>query len=505
MQKLLTLSLVLLFLGAARLPAQSRFVTESSEQLGIYDALVFWPSQVSQEFAYSFGQLDFISILLEFSQSDVQIIIHEGTLTGSVVAVSSDKFVIPEAPQLTTFTFLEPVMLLPGTLYVMEVALQDFGALGLIPDAYSKGRMLVDGVPYPGYALIFSAGVFIPALLPTQPSITHVMEGQSVVLFPEATLTNSYITNYQGVTLAVSLGAETFPEDTFELLNYDPAFYSLNDPYAGFLVFNNEIIGTVSRGLVTRDLTINFNSRATAATVQQTIRNITFRSGSSNPTTANRNVSLVFAHPSGATVVSSVLQIIPVNDTPLAGPVVEITGRAFPHALPGGVQFPAIPAIIARRGEIVPVVLDGSQSYDLDSTTLDYEWTDGTNLLRNQGKRVTNNFSLGFHLLFLTVRDEQGLTGTTYIGFEVLTAQAALKIILGSIDELDVPTQTQRSLRSPLRQAATALTQQRTGLTKRLLKKFQDRISQALDSDDLRYMTRNYLDASQTIIDGIHP
>lgn len=166
------------------------------------------------------------------------------------------------------------------------------------------------------------------------------------------------------------------------------------------------------------------------------------------------------------------------------------------------------PAVIVRQSnKSAAVILDGSQSFALDSTSLDYTWADKAVLLANQGVRVTNSFSVGTHSIYLTVTDEWGLAATNRFAleFEVMTAHTMLTRLLNALGKYNAlhPTEyRQHRLLSPLRHARLAVARRHFGLAKRFVSIFQDRVNQELaDSDP--FFAELYAGTGQAIINGL--
>ncbi|NOS69667.1 MAG: tandem-95 repeat protein [Verrucomicrobia bacterium] len=114
------------------------------------------------------------------------------------------------------------------------------------------------------------------------------------------------------------------------------------------------------------------------------------------------------------------LTVLPVNDAPEPKIVVSPLTK-----LPGISNL----VVIARVCCNAVVILDGSQSADVENDSLQFVWTEGTNTLGTTAT-VTNHFAPGNHVVNLAVTDGVD-TNTATATFAVLTpAQAVHSLVL---------------------------------------------------------------------------
>jgi hypothetical protein len=94
------------------------------------------------------------------------------------------------------------------------------------------------------------------------------------------------------------------------------------------------------------------------------------------------------------------------------------------------------------------VVLDGSDSSDVDHDQLTYVWKEGTNVFA-QGVMVTNQFEPGTHELALEVSDGTDSTKET-LTVEVAAASDAIAAIIVFISEAGLDARDSKALLHPL-------------------------------------------------------
>ena len=85
------------------------------------------------------------------------------------------------------------------------------------------------------------------------------------------------------------------------------------------VTYGGVTIGTFTGGIGTSPLVINFNSNATSAVVQATLRNITYENVSDDPATTPRNVRVVLSDGDGGTsnVENKTINVTAINDAPV--------------------------------------------------------------------------------------------------------------------------------------------------------------------------------------------
>ena len=133
------------------------------------------------------------------------------------------------------------------------------------------------------------------------------------------------------------------------------------------------------------------------------------------------------------------LTVRPVNDPPVAkitvSPLIE---------LPGITNRVVISAVCGNG----TVVLDGSESSDVEHDQLTYFWMEGTNVFA-QGAMVTNEFEPGTHELALEVSDGTANAKET-VTVEVAAPSDAIAAIIVSISETGLDGRDSKALLHPL-------------------------------------------------------
>jgi hypothetical protein len=121
------------------------------------------------------------------------------------------------------------------------------------------------------------------------------------------------------------------------------------------------------------------------------------------------------------------------------------------------------------------VILDGSQSSDIENDALQFSWTEGTNTLGTTAT-VTNRFAPGGHTVTLLVTDGQD-TATTTTTFQVLSPAEAVTSLARVVEQADLGGRNATPLLASLRAAAASF--ERCNLTAGLnqLEAFQHKVS----------------------------
>src|SRR3974390_2963909 len=122
-------------------------------------------SPLGQSFTPTLTSLNLVNLLTVGGTATLEMDIHSGSISGSVLAVS-EPTVIPfsGAPSEASFIFSAPVTLIPGDLYVLEPVLVS-GVLLVVstnPDNYPGGNQILLGTGQPGNDLWFQEGISTP-------------------------------------------------------------------------------------------------------------------------------------------------------------------------------------------------------------------------------------------------------------------------------------------------------------------------------------------------------
>ncbi|MSU59245.1 MAG: tandem-95 repeat protein, partial [Pedosphaera sp.] len=139
------------------------------------------------------------------------------------------------------------------------------------------------------------------------------------------------------------------------------------------------------------------------------------------------------------------ITVRPVNDAPFAkiavSPLTEFAGVTNK-------------IIIAPVCGDAAVVLDGSQSSDVENDPLQYLWLEGTNIL-STAATFTNDFAPGPHTVTLVVSDGVD-TGVATVTFDVLTPSESVGLLMDLVTEANVGRRNARPLLATLRAAAAS-------------------------------------------------
>ena len=165
-----TNTLLSFFLAVASIVGVARSQDECFDQVNTGATAGGWVipglSPVGQEFRPTDHSLDTVDLLMNSQSSSTgqaRVRIRRSTITGPVLGTSTLFALSPPASPLTLarFRFLQPVALVPGDRYVLEVEHVVGSRLGvfLTPGSpYSRGRAIQSGIPQSGSDLWFRTG-----------------------------------------------------------------------------------------------------------------------------------------------------------------------------------------------------------------------------------------------------------------------------------------------------------------------------------------------------------
>jgi hypothetical protein len=112
--------------------------------------------------------------------------------------------------------------------------------------------------------------------------------------------------------------------------------------------------------------------------------------------------------------------------------------------------------ILSINGSNAAVVLDASQSSDVDTTALGFIWsTREPPALLGRGEVITNVFGVGSHIVHLEARDGMA-TDTTSVTFDVITLSDAVALLTGLVSDAALGRSQQRPLLTTLKAASRA-------------------------------------------------
>ena len=460
---------------------------EASQSTFVFSYDRLWGAlPVGQEFTPSLPWLDFVD--LKFAReypTVVEVHIREGTITGAVVAVSAPEASAVYPNVITRFTFSNAVPLVPGAQYVLEVAHAESpadvaaaGYLARVPsNAYSSGRAIWGGLPIENEDLDFALGVLVPEIV--VPSALGYYEDQGALLLaPEATFANGYIDYTNGRNLTVTMRVFSGNAASLGILWISNDSPGTNQPlylaggYAGTI--------TISPGRLT--IEARFDTNCAPTMIEELIRRLYYVNPSQRPDIFPDTVSIRIDDGRASTELRFSIDFHNINDPPtraaihLRTPVLELPGSE-------------LPVIIARRGNVAQVWLDGSGSEDVDTSLLFYRWRITGVRASLTGSSVQRNLRIGRKQVRLTVSDGAYSVSATN-GFEVISAQTAVRRLNS---EVSASAEAQSAgLPRLLRRAAAAYALGRYARAIELLEQFDTRVSETIEptNPDLGYRWR---------------
>ncbi|MBI3850912.1 MAG: tandem-95 repeat protein [Verrucomicrobia bacterium] len=185
------------------------------------------------------------------------------------------------------------------------------------------------------------------------------------------------------------------------------------------------------------------------------------------------------------------LNVISVNDPPMAKATVS------PLA-----QFPGLTnlVVISPNNSNATVVLDGSQSTDVENDPLQYSWLEGTNVIAS-GVLATNHLDIGTHTITLVVSDGMDV-GTDTAVVEVITPVQSVGILISLVEESTLSRQNRSPLIVTLKAAAASFEseRQRPGINQ--LNAFQNKVRAQVTPLDPA-LAESLINAAQVIIDAL--
>ncbi len=463
-------------LGALRgLGANATFVTAGVPPGTITPVLssgsIWNNAPVGQEFVATLPVLDFVTVYFASkTNAHYEIVLHEQTITGPVVAVSERIQRLHLGLDFGVFNFAPQLALLPGATYVLEfvqvetpTSALDAATVYRWQDVYDGGRLIWQGNPQDRYDLYFSAGVVVPSLLSSNLDlfIPQTADGVPRLVDPNAAFGNFYLTNFDGALLeweinsfydSISLSNGGNSEIVITPATGDIFLAGEVVPFGKLLAnepgSNTFIVFGHSR------VSVQLNAQADADAVGALLRSLTY-TASVRPVIAPHirifppfefpTLRVTFSHPLGYTTESRWVNV--------SHPYVNIPPPSRIFVRGSGSFLSSTSAYIIRRLETtITGYFDVGGFTDAGGDVLTFAWRDGTNetLLSTQA-RLTNAYPVGTHLVNATISDgEQTVEASA--GFEVITPLEAMVRLRAEIGEIIDPKSKER-LDAPLRAA----------------------------------------------------
>ena len=188
------------------------------------------------------------------------------------------------------------------------------------------------------------------------------------------------------------------------------------------------------------------------------------------------------------------ITVLPVNDAPVA------IARAFPLVFialtdPVGV-------IISPNNSTAGVLLDGSQSWDVDGDPLTYAWFElGRTHSLGSGVVVSNLMRVGTHRIELVVSDGFA-TGTNRIEVPIITAAEAVERVIAMVEALHLDSHDRRELLKILEEAQSDFARRNFSGGVKNLADFQSEVRRRLAHDEAATAAA-LIRAAQVIRDAI--
>ncbi len=163
----------------------------------------------------------------------------------------------------------------------------------------------------------------INAIANTPPSLSNLGDARTYLenadplpIAPSITVTDPDSPDFAGGRLTVTIQSGGQSTDRLTIRNTD--FMTIN---AGQIIFSGQSIGTVSGGVGTQALIINFNGRASLSRVQHVAKNVSFSNVSDAPSTAARTIGFRLTDGDGGSsnVPTKQMFVHAVNDRPVLG------------------------------------------------------------------------------------------------------------------------------------------------------------------------------------------
>ena len=215
---------------------------------------------------------------------------------------------------------------------------------------------------------------------------------------------------------------------------------------------------------------------------------------------ANYNGSDSFAftvddgHGGSSTAVISIT-VVPVNDAPVA------VAKEAPAAHP--TSFTRSLVLIAPDNQNALVVLNGSDSSDVDGDVLAFGWYDGANATPfSTSANTTASISVGSHALTLVVSDGAATASDT-ITVQVITPCDAVQAIVADVQAANIKAADRKALLDRLNKACSEFNAGHMSNGVRELKEFQKRVNSKIAPSNPA-LAQSLNAKAQAIIDAVN-
>jgi hypothetical protein len=156
--------------------------------------------------------------------------------------------------------------------------------------------------------------------------------------------------------------------------------------------------------------------------------------------------------------------------------------------------------VIASCDGNAVVVLDGSQSSDVENDPLEFLWADGTNVI-GSGQIASNSFAIGTHSIVLMANDGTD-SAFTSLTLEVITPAEAVAQLVSIVEDGNLPNNRKQPLKANLNSAVRDFSRCRTAQGINQLKTFQSKINDWITPTDPT-LAGELLQISNQIIEAV--
>ena len=156
--------------------------------------------------------------------------------------------------------------------------------------------------------------------------------------------------------------------------------------------------------------------------------------------------------------------------------------------------------VIASCDGNAVVVLDGSQSSDVENDPLEFLWADGTNVI-GSGQIASNSFAIGTHSIVLMANDGTD-SAFTSLTLEVITPAEAVAQLISIVEDGNLPNNRKQPLKANLNSAVRDFSRCRTAQGINQLKTFQSKINDWITPTDPT-LAGELLQISNQIIEAV--